>query len=167
MAHQLAPVQPERSAGIVRAMAAKLAQADNADARRHCLFVLGNAGATDSLDVIQSYLGDAAPEVRAAAAAALRWLDVAEADRLLCAALATDSDAAVRIEAATALGFRPLTALTLAAQKNVFRKDASLNVRLAVMPSLARSLDGRLLLKQALDDPLKEIREEAANLLAN
>ncbi len=165
MAHQLADTQPQRTARIVRAVAAQLDKATSVDARRQYLLVLGNAGANESLDTIARYLGDSAPEVRAAAAAALRWIDGAEADRLLCNTLSADADATVRIEAATALGFRVATPATFAAQKHAFLKDTATGVRLAVMPALARA-GGRDLLTQALADSSQEVREQAANLLA-
>lgn len=165
MAHQLADIQPHRTARIVRAVAAQLDKATSVDARRQYLLVLGNAGANESLDVIARYLGDAEPEVRAAAAAALRWIDATEADRLLCNALAGDADATVRIEAATALGFRAATPASFAVQKNAFLKDTATGVRLAVMPALARAGE-RDLLTRALTDSAQEVREQAANLLA-
>jgi hypothetical protein len=171
MAHQLATAQPERTARIARAMAAKLAETKSNETRRHYLFVLGNAGANETLEIIARHLSDTDADVRAAAAAALRWIELSEAERLLCIALTTDADQVVRVEAATSLGFRVMTPTSFAAQKSAFLKDASTSVRLATLVNLARAgsayPEGRTLLTQAVNDPVPEVREEAANLLAN
>ena len=119
-------------------MAGQLGKANSADGRRHYLFVLGNAGAEASLDVIAGHLGDSAADVRAAAAAALRWIDTSKADRLLCEALLGDTDAAVRMEAAAAFSFRTMTSKAFAAQKKAFTDDASTSVRLAVLAESCR-----------------------------
>ena len=171
MAHQLALVQPHRTARIVRAMAVKLAEAKSSEERRHCLFVLGNAGASESLEAIKGYVSDPSAEVRAAAVAALRWIGLDEADGLLGEALAKDTDLSVRIEATTSLSFRVMTPATFAVQKNAFLKDASTSVRLAVLTNLARARsafpEARSLLNEALNDQSQEVREEAGSLLSN
>jgi hypothetical protein len=171
MAHQLALVQPHRTARIVRAMTGKLIVANSSEERRHCLFVLGNAGASESLEAIKGYVNDPAAEIRAAAIAALRWVEGNEADRLLCNALANDTDLSVRIEAATSLSFRVMTPTTFAAQKNAFLSDASTSVRLSALANLAHARsafpEGRALLSEARNDRSPEVREEASNLLAN
>jgi len=60
--------------------------------------------------------------VRGAAAAALRWIKAPNVDSLLCTALATDADAGVRVEAATALGFRTMTPETFKAHRIAFQR---------------------------------------------
>jgi hypothetical protein len=170
MAHQLAGVAPARSRRIAQAMADKLRTASSNEERRHLLFVLGNAGTHETLDVIMPFLKDSTPEVRAAAVAALRWIKAANIDELLCNALANDAEAAVRVEAVTALGFRTMTSATFVVHRDAFAKDASSSVRVALLQNLARSQsafpEGRALLTQAASDPMQAVREEAESLLA-
>jgi hypothetical protein len=167
MAHQLA--ESERARGIVRDMAVRLDAATTAEARRHYLLVLGNAGAGESLERIARHLRAEEPQVRAAAAAALRWQPSARADELLGKTLASDAEAEVRVEAATALGFRTATAATFAVQKAVFANDKVVSVRLAVLHNLAKAMktfpEARTVLTQAANDASAEVREEAAELL--
>jgi len=139
MAHQLAGSVPERSHRIARAMAKQLRAATNDETRRHLLLVLGNAGSDETLDAILPFLKDSSADVRGAAAAALRWIKAPNVDSLLCTALATDADAGVRVEAATALGFRTMTPETFKAHRIAFQKDESSSVRVALLQNLARS----------------------------
>lgn len=168
MAHQLAG--SERATAIARGMAKKLQAATSDDSRRQLLLALGNAGSDETLDAIVPHLKAAAPEVRGAAAAALRWLKTPRADEQLCNILATDADATVRLEAATALGFRTMTSATFAAHRTAFANDASSNVRAAVLQNIGRSRgafsEGRSIVTQALSDPSEVVRDEAAGILA-
>jgi hypothetical protein len=170
MARQMLDSQPARSDRIVTSMLARLAAATTAEERRLGLSVLGNVGADKSLPAVAACLRDVAPEVRAGAVSALRFIELAEADRLLSDALVIDTDANVRVEAATALGFRVMTTETFAAQKKAFLADASTRVRLALLSNLARGASAfpecRTLLTQAAIDDCKEVRDEAANVLA-
>lgn len=170
MAHQLAGVAPARSRRIAQAMAVKLRAASSNDERRHLLFVLGNAGELESLEVILPFLKDSAPEVRSAAVAALRWIKAANIDELLCNTLANDAETMVRVEAATALGFRTMTSATFVAHRDAFKRDTSSSVRVSLLQNLARSQsafpESRTLLKQAASDPMQAVREEAESLLA-
>jgi hypothetical protein len=169
MARQMLDSQPARSDRIVATMLARLAAATSVEERRLVLSVLGNVGADKTLPAVAACLRDAAPEVRAAAASALRFIELAEADRLLTDTLVNDTDANIRVEAATALGFRVMTAETFAAQKKAFLADASTRVRLALLPNFARGASAfpecRTLLTQAAKDDCKEVRDEAANFL--
>src|SRR5262249_10188537 len=103
MARNLSDTAPERTARIVRDALRQLEGATQADERRQMLLVLGNIGDAGTLDAIRKHARDVAPEVRSAAAAALRWLEVDGADELLAGLLAADADAVVRGEAAAAL----------------------------------------------------------------
>src|SRR5262249_5701674 len=115
--------------------------------------------------------GDSAPEIRGAAAAALRWIPSPRVDELLASSLRTDSDSAVRVEAATALGFRRMTAASFVGQKAAFLKDDARRVRLAVLHNLARAQaafpEAGAFLAQAAADPVEAVREEAKNLQAD
>jgi HEAT repeat protein len=170
MAYQLRAAEPARAAAIIRPMVAKLAKADTVELRRHYLYVIGNAGLDETLPPIIGYVSDANAELRAAAAAALRWIEDAKAEDLLCTALTSDSDTMVRVEAATSLGFRPMTSKSFAAQKTAFLKDSSSHVRRTLLPNFSRASsafpEGLALLEQARKDESKEVRELAGNLLA-
>jgi hypothetical protein len=171
MARQLATTQPQRAAHIVRAMTSRLAAATSAASQRHYLLVLGNAGTKEALGTIAGYVGDDVAEVRAAAVAALRWIDAPKADRVLCKALRNDPAASVRVEAATALGFRAMTAESFAALKDAFLKDSATSVRRAALASIARTRNtypkAGTMFNDSLGDAIRDVREESANLAAN
>jgi len=116
-------------------------------------------------------VGDDVAEVRAAAVAALRWIDAPKADRVLCKALRNDPAAAVRVEAATALGFRAMTAESFAALKDAFLKDSATSVRRAALASIARTRNtypkAGTMFNDSLGDAIRDVREESANLAAN
>ncbi|MFO0968600.1 MAG: HEAT repeat domain-containing protein [Gemmataceae bacterium] len=169
MAHQLGMVEPDRANAIVRDMAVALAAAPSSEARRHYLLVLGNAGSEATFDLVAKYLAAAEPEVRSAAAAALRFLESARAEELLCKVLREDADADVRGDAAGALSFRRMTPTAFAAQKAAFLGDAATGVRLTCLQNLVRAAaafpEARTILGQAAEDASEAIRDEAANLL--
>jgi HEAT repeat protein len=134
------------------------------------LLVLGNAGSSQTLPVITRYLNDPAPKVRAAAVWALRRVDGPEADGRIALALARDPDAYVRRGAAAALGERPATSESLAAQKVALARDDSPTVRLAIVRNLAHARQshpevGILIEQTATDDSSDEVRELARQAL--
>jgi hypothetical protein len=171
MARSLAADEPERTRRILQDSLQELAAATTPEARRQQLLVLGNIGASETLGVITPYLRDEAAPVRSAAAAALRWLESSAVDELLVNALANDADTTVRLEAAQALGFRPMTSTILAAHKSALAGEASATVRLALLRNVAQAHrtfgEARTILADvAQTDSVAEVREEAGRLFA-
>jgi HEAT repeat protein len=171
VARSLMADEPARARRILQDTLQDLEAATTPEARRQLLLVLGNIGADDTLAVITRHLRDEAAPVRAAAAAALRWLESPAVEDLLVKALMTDADDAVRLEAAQALAFRPMTDALLAAHRPALTGDASAAVRLALLRNVAQAsrtsgAARALLAETAHSDPVAEVREEAERLLA-
>jgi len=171
VARTLTATEPDRSRKILQETLASLEGAKTSESRRQLLLVLGNIGAEDTMPAITRYLGDEAAPVRAAATSALRWMDSAEVDALLVKVLTTEADEHVRLEAAQALSFRPMTAASLSAHQTLLSKDTSASVRLALLPNVAKASrvfsEARgILTNVGRNDTTVEVRDEANRLLA-
>jgi HEAT repeat protein len=170
MARNLWEAQPQRARGILQETLQKLALADSSSERRQQLLVLGNIGAAETFNVIAGHLKDESAPVRAAAAAALRWIESAGAESLLLSALTTDADEQVRLEAAQALGFRAMTAAAFKTHQSALAKDTSASVRLTLLRNIAKAHRSfpqatDVLNQIAQQDAVQEVREEAGRLL--
>jgi hypothetical protein len=170
MARRLKETAPPRAAAIVDRLMHELAAAHAPEAQKPYLLALGNAGSSDMLPALRPFLDDANADLRTAAVGALRFLDSAEAGRLLLHALASDSEAEVRAQAASALEKREVTPEIIAAEKDVLMRDRSPAVRLAVMANLwkaRRSVPAveALIEEAARTDASKDVRDAAAALL--
>jgi HEAT repeat protein len=170
MARRLAKTSPPRARGLV-AWALEALRSAPSDARtRQLLLVLGNTGAAEALPAIRSRLQHPATEVRAAAALALRWIDLAEAEALLIRALGTDPEPAVRTEAAVALGFRAATPAMFEALRRALQEDSAGGVRQAVLNDLWRAWTSipaarDLIAEAAAHDAAPEVRDMARKIL--
>jgi hypothetical protein len=170
LAHRLARFAPARAEAIVRWALGELKAARSPAEQRRMLLVLGNAAAPAALPALRALLRAPQPEVRGGAVAALRGLKVREAEAALCKALTADPDAGVRLEAAQALGARPMMAAALRAHARVLGKDGSPGVRLAVLRNLGRARQAlpeaaELIRATSATDPHPEVRGAAAVLL--
>ncbi|MBI1829906.1 MAG: HEAT repeat domain-containing protein [Planctomycetes bacterium] len=171
MARSLADAAPARHRRILDETIKALDEAASVEARRQNLLVLGNIGAEETLAIVKRYVSHEASQVRAAAVAALRWLEDASIDGLLVNALTTDRDEPVRLEAAQALTLRPMTAALLAVHRAALAKDSSATVRLALLRNVAQAHRGfsdarGILADVARTDGATEVREEGDRLLA-
>jgi HEAT repeat protein len=170
LAGSLAEAAPARSGRVVARLLEELAAPTAADSTWQLLLALGNAGSADALPALTRYLDDPAPELRGAAAWALRWVEASQVDQLLTARGLVDRDAAVRLEAVRALGFRERTAGNCAAQEKALAAEGAADLRLALLGNLwkARAVyprARRLVEQAATGDPAREVREAAAKLL--
>jgi hypothetical protein len=170
MARKLADRSPDRAAKIVSRIIKNFEGASAEKTAREMLLVLGNTGSTLALPTVARFVAHRDSSLRAAAVSALRWIDASRADALLIKALSSDSDAAVRLEAAVALGFRPVNVAGFNAQKRVFARDTEVKVRSEILRNLwkvrADYPEVRQLVKQsAAQDTAKEIRELASSII--
>src|SRR5262249_1265734 len=89
IARNLSEEAPDRAIGIVDWAVKELETAPSVETKRQFLLVLGNAGSVRSLPAIARFTSDSEPALRAAAAAALRWIESTEAETLLLKAIAS------------------------------------------------------------------------------
>jgi hypothetical protein len=171
LARRLASTAPARADRIVDQAVRELRSSTSPSARRLWLLVLGNAASSRALPVVERYAADAAPEVRAAVAAALAPLETSRAERILARMLSADPDPAVRLEAAAAFGARTVAAQSFALQKAAFENGQETSVRLVLLDNLWRARErfpaaAGLVRRAAAGDPSTDVRRTAARLLA-
>lgn len=173
LAGNLSEHAPARAAHLVERLLRELRAATSVESRWQLLLALGNAGTVEALPMLSRFLEDPAPELRAAAAWALRWIESPQADVLLTTkVLVTEKEAAVRLDAVRALGFRPRSGGNLDAQERALAAEPHAGVRLALLSNLweARQSHPRalhLVQHAAAADPAPEVREAAAKILEN
>jgi HEAT repeat protein len=170
MARRLAPVAPDRAAGIVAWSVQELDKTPGPQATRQLLLVLGNAGAVEAFPKVRPFLADPVPDVRAVAVWALRWMDTPEVDAFIARTLTADGDAGVRLEAARASSFRPLSSVLLMAHARVLETDTDTEVRREIVSTLAANRNrfpaiDNLLRTVAAEDLSREVRDAAADAL--
>jgi HEAT repeats len=169
MARSLAATESARSGEIVDF----LLRAENvapAEKKEVLLQAIGNSASTRALPVLTKLVNDESPAIRASALDALRNIPQTEVDLLLRQALAKDTQAQVRLEAAFALGFRKTSVESFNTQKKVLAAEKDDKVRGALLDNLAKMHkqfpEVRSILTQAAkDDPSEYVRREAAGLL--
>jgi hypothetical protein len=171
MARNLAQIAPERTAKIVKVFINAIEHTPSAGATRLMIFALGNAGSSDAFPIISRFLHESSPELRAAAAEALRWIDSDQVESLLINALISDQDSSVRQEAAIALGFRKVGEAGLQAQKGVLLKETDVKIRLVVLNNLWNARDSfpevHGIMKEAANrNSSKEVRKAAREIMA-
>lgn len=172
VARNLADKSPGRAAKIVRRFIREIEASSSERAARETLLVLGNTGSALALPTIARFIAHRESSLRAAAVSALRWINADEVNRLLIKTLGSDSDDAVRLEAAAALGFHEINSAVFAAQKRSFIQETAVKIRLTILKNLWKAREAypevRQLVKQsAAQDAAKEIRETASGIIAD
>ncbi|GEL74223.1 HEAT repeat domain-containing protein [Myxococcus virescens] len=104
------PAGSPEVAEFLRPLEDALARADNAESLEHSLRALGNSGTARVMDLASPHLRDEAPEVRSAAAGALRTAPQEAATRMLLDALMSEPARAVQGALLDALNARTLGA---------------------------------------------------------
>jgi HEAT repeat protein len=143
----------------------QMSEATTEEERIVLLRALGNAGDPRVLPLAERALGSAAAAERAAAAAALRFVEGPTADALLIRAMA-DSVDAVRIEALRSSPWRPAEP-QLDAVTQIARHDDVEDVRSAAVDALTAfartSRQAALILREvAASDPSADVRARAS-----
>jgi len=170
-ARRLAEKSPERAQKIVESFIEKIESLSSPELIRQLLLALGNAGSARALPTIAKFAGSSSPDLRAVAVRALRFVDSSKADELLLRAIVSDRESSVRLEAAYALGFREMTQASYNTQKDVFKRDPDVSLRLAVLKNLWKAHETypevkRLVKQSAEKDPSKEVQKAAAEIIA-
>jgi hypothetical protein len=171
LARTLGEVSPARASKVVRRLLQELASPTSAESAWQLLLALGNAGSAEALPTLERFLDEPMPDLRGAAAWALRWIDSPRADLLLTSkALLSDREPAVRLEAVRALRCRAMTPANFAAHEQALAAETEAAVRLALLASIWDAREAypralRLIREVAATDPVPEVRATAARLL--
>ncbi|BCM94474.1 hypothetical protein IAD21_06381 [Abditibacteriota bacterium] len=169
MARSLAKSSPARSVQIVDAILGQLEKAKSPGEIQQLLLMLGNTGSVHALPALQRYSRSESIPLRTTAVNSLRFINSPTAERLLLTTLSQDIHADMRLEAAQALGFRPMTDLAFQSQKAVLQSDQSASVRLTLLNNLysarkdspeLKGIIGQL----AAHDPSADVRRAATNI---
>ena len=170
-ARRIASFSPERADKIADRFLEELKRSSSPEMTKQLLLALGNAGSSRALSEISKLATSSLPDLRATALHALRFIDSPQAERLLMDAVRSDLDGSVRVAAANALGYRKMTEASFKTQKEIFLKDANVNVRLKVLDNLRKTQQAfpevrRLIKKAASEDPSEDVRKAAKNIMA-
>ncbi len=170
MAGHLKATAPQRSAGIVSGFVQELKSVGSEERLTHLLLVLGNSGASDALPAIQEQVRNKSVGVRVAAVAALRFIEIDQAEILMLEALASDADAEVREAVVHALPYRAMNDRTFRALATTCQSDKGVGVRLAALNFLWQLREQfpevtRLTTTAAESDSSDAVRDAAARLL--
>ena len=137
---------PQEAEAIDRTLVARYAAATDEAGRLELLSAFGNSAGPLLLPVIDAALRSDRPDLRAAAASALRLVEAPEADTWLARAMTTDAEARVRAAGLFAASFRPLGPLFDAIesvatkdQVEALRRDADALLRRAQRRPISRA----------------------------
>lgn len=170
-ARRIANFSTERAEKIVDQFIKEIKRSSSPEITKQLLLALGNAGSSRALPEILELAKSTSPDLRSIALHALRFIDSPEAEAMLIKALQSDGENSVRLVAANTLGFRRMTEASFRAQKEVFWKDRSIDVRLKVLDNLAKAEqvfpEVRHLIKRAAsEDPSEEVRKAAEKIIS-
>ncbi|RYE80330.1 MAG: HEAT repeat domain-containing protein [Oxalobacteraceae bacterium] len=171
MARALSKTSPSRSAQIVDAIVAQLNKAKTSAQIQQLLLTLGNTGSIRALAPLQLYAQSKSLPLRSTAVNSLRFIESPTAERLLLTALTQDTQSEVRLEAAQALSFRPMTDVSFQLQKTALQSDKNPSVRLALLNNLyvarKEASEFRQLVQHLLvHDPSSDVRQAAERIKA-
>ena len=171
VARNLRETSPERGKKIVDRILQELADPAAADSKWELLLALGNAGSVRALPTLTRMLDDSTPDLRGAAAWAMRWINSPQVDAVLTSkVLMSDPDRVVRLEAVRALRFREKTPANFAAEKKALAAEADADIRIELLRNLWDFRDFHAQIQQltelaAVDDPAPSVRESAIKFL--
>ena len=141
----------EESDTIDRALVARYAAARDERARIEVLSALGNSAGPLALPLLDGALASDRPELRAAAASALRLAEDPDVDTWLARVITSDGDARVRSAGIFAASFRPIGPLFDALERvatsdpvDALRRDAGALLRRAQRAPTGRALSRAL-----------------------
>jgi hypothetical protein len=146
--NQARATDPDGAAAVERVLLARLARCHGAVCS-DALIAIGNLASSGALPAIERSLREPDPAVRAAAARALRKLDVPAADRLLGSTMVGDRDAAVRAAAVRATAARSIGPVAEPLAR-VIQADPVDYVRTDAIEAAARHVDESPAVSRAL-----------------
>lgn len=155
LARRLVETTPDRAAAIAAQFEKRLKDAATPDDAVQAVLVLGNIGAASSWPGLQERTADDAPQVRAAATWALRFLPGEDVDKVLRERAARDQSPDVRRQAVSAMSFRPMNAATAEVLVSALAGDADLSVRSEALSLLWRERAGIPAARAAVEQAAK------------
>jgi hypothetical protein len=167
-AARMAEDDPAAAKGVVQRMTADYASSKDSHEQIRVVGGLGNTRSADSLGALTQAMASKDPAVRAAAAAALRFVPDPAADVLLSKALTSDPDKNVRNAALLAAGYRAYDPLAQALE--TVSRDPDVDLRTMLVSTLTQlsQQDSQafvLLDWIANNDPSNEVRSKALGAL--
>lgn len=126
----------------VRDLVARYERARDDEERAMLLEALGNSGSVEILPVVSSALTSENESLREAAAHALRFLPLGDADKVLARVLGTEPSPTVLVAAVDSIGFR-VVEMHARALERVILTDSAGRVRAAVAEIVQKALLGR------------------------
>ena len=170
MARNLAPVNPAFSDSITLWIVEQISDSISENRLPFFINALGNTGSYKAFRLLKNYAHTAPPNIRAAVASSLSWIDSTSADTLLARLLTSDPDSYVRIQTAYTLNRRTPIQLTLQAQERVLSEEESIIVRMTVLRNFSEVLDDfpyleDLIREVARTDPSEDVQKEARRIL--
>jgi HEAT repeat protein len=169
MAHGLAKKSPARSSKIVHDLL-RQTTVNQPEGHTHDLIeALGNTQSAVAIAALTAFTKNPAPQLRAAALDALRFMRSPGVDGLLLKGLG-DADGTPRLEAAYALSYRKMTAESFAAQKKALLADDNEKTRAVLLSNIWKSQqqfpEARVLVKSSADhDPSEYVSKLAKGML--
>jgi HEAT repeat protein len=170
MSRRLRELEPGRAGKIVDGLQSLIRASISEMELDTVLKALGNSGSKKALPIFRKYTKHPSGSLRAAAAAGLRFVEAAEAERVLVKLLGSDPEDSVRSAALLAFSFREPTRGSMKAHLRAVTKDRSESVRLAALRNLGgmiRDFPEVLVVirRVAEEDSSENVRESADALL--
>ena len=159
------------AAGIAASdLAGRFERAKSPDEQMLYASALGNAGGPEALAAAKQILGADDPGLRARGANMLRFVEGAEADRLLAEAALHDPSAEVRMSALSAAQYRSYNEVLHTAVDAAARTDTNVSVRNAALNVLSQYADSSTSARETLlwmsqHDPDPDLCAAAAQAL--
>jgi hypothetical protein len=135
--HHLQDQDPDLSRDVRTTLTQQISSASDSSSQAAVLTALGNAGDPSTLDTVRRFVVSPDPQVRSAAAQALRRIAGPEVDGLL-AQLCADPVPDVRYSATDAISERPSAAVLIAALSPLALNEPTLPVRTKAVNILAQ-----------------------------
>lgn len=108
------------------------------DARRVAISALGNAGSGGAIEAVETALASDDPNMRSSAAFSLRFIAGQHAEELLANVLLADPEPVVRMSAASALGYRPMTPLLAKGVLMAVQQEPAPEVRSVLLTAMSK-----------------------------
>lgn len=172
MAHRLRTTSPYVSEKIVNEFLKRLDTADSAKEIIQLLLAIGNAGSGLSLNALMKYSRNQSEDIRKASYRAMRFIEGELAEEVLLNGMTSDISPSVRLECAISLSYRKMSQRSFTEHKNLLLKSKDIALRMQLIKNLWEAKDYHpeilpLLKKIAKEDPQKEVRETASNLISH
>lgn len=171
MSKNLQSKSPERAKSVVDRLLGALNACKTDEERVSWLLALGNAGSDRALTAIMRYVQSPDDQVRYASISALRFIEQPQAEEALVNALLSDKATAVRMEAASAFGYRQMTGRGFRAHREAMTREKDEDIRKTLLNNLwnAREAfpDAKNIIRQAAQsDASQAVRNLAQQLLS-